>query len=160
MFGVSAGPEPHGQITQTAAPCKRVKGKELQQRVWADMKVKLDAIRLGCTSLANSAKDFDINLNSQPQVMIRMTQPQGEQMIVLSRYPGTPRYRNNLAFRVLLFIPLPPLELLPALKSSHLSEWFQLVARVSSDLAILASPFSLGESRRLKTFIAHNLRLS
>jgi hypothetical protein len=56
VYGASVGPESHGQyvpdcrITPTVGPTKVKAGEELQNRVWAELKQKLEAIRPGVTS--------------------------------------------------------------------------------------------------------------
>lgn len=58
VHGASVGPESHGQyvpdcrITPTAGLTKGEAGAELQGRVWAELERKLEAVRLGVTSLA------------------------------------------------------------------------------------------------------------
>jgi hypothetical protein len=55
---VSVGEESHGQyipdckITQTVGLTKGKAGAELQDRVWVELKQKLEAIRPGVTSLS------------------------------------------------------------------------------------------------------------
>jgi hypothetical protein len=58
VHGASVGPESHGQyvpdckITPTAGLAKGQAGAELQNRVWVELKQKLEAVRLGVTSLS------------------------------------------------------------------------------------------------------------
>ena len=58
VHGASAGPESQGQyvpdckITPTAGFTKGNAGAELQDRVWMELKQKLEAIRPGVTSLS------------------------------------------------------------------------------------------------------------
>lgn len=57
MHGASAGPESHGQyvpdcrITVTGGLTKGKAGIELQDRVWDELKVKLEGINPGVTSI-------------------------------------------------------------------------------------------------------------
>lgn len=57
VYGASIGPESHGQyvpdckITPTAGLTKGEKGAELQQRVWEELRDKLEASHAGSTSL-------------------------------------------------------------------------------------------------------------
>ncbi len=56
VYGASAGPESHGQyvpdckITPTKGLTRGKEGLELQERVWEELKVKLEGIRPGVTS--------------------------------------------------------------------------------------------------------------
>jgi hypothetical protein len=58
VYGASVGPESHGiyvpdcKITPTVGPTKGKAGEELQNRVWAELKQKLEAIRPGVTFLS------------------------------------------------------------------------------------------------------------
>ena len=58
VYGASVGPESHGQyvpdckITSTAGLTKGKKGAELQERVWVELKRKLEAVRPGVTSVS------------------------------------------------------------------------------------------------------------
>ena len=58
VHGASVGPESHGQyvpdckITPTAGLTKGKEGDELQERVWAELRQKLEAIQTGVTSLS------------------------------------------------------------------------------------------------------------
>ncbi|KAL9073261.1 MAG: hypothetical protein Q9161_003093 [Pseudevernia consocians] len=58
VHGASVGPESHGQyvpdckITTTAGLTKGEAGAELQNRVWSELRQKLEAIRPGVTSLS------------------------------------------------------------------------------------------------------------
>ena len=58
VHGASVGSESHGQyvpdckITPTAGLTKGKEGAELQERVWVELKQKLEAIRLGVTTLS------------------------------------------------------------------------------------------------------------
>jgi hypothetical protein len=57
VYGASVGPESHGhyvpdcKITPTRGLCKGEAGAELQNRVWVELRQKLEAIRSGVTSL-------------------------------------------------------------------------------------------------------------
>ena len=58
VHGASAGSDSHGQyvpdckITPTAGLTNGKAGAELQDRVWVELKQKLEAIQLGVTSLS------------------------------------------------------------------------------------------------------------
>jgi len=58
VYGASVGPESHGQyvpdckITPAEGLCKGKAGAELQNRVWLELREKLEAIRPGVTSLS------------------------------------------------------------------------------------------------------------
>ncbi|KAF2115380.1 short-chain dehydrogenase/reductase [Lophiotrema nucula] len=58
VYGGSAGPETHGKylpdckITEPAGLCRGLPGKELQERVWAELRAKLEKIQPGVTSIA------------------------------------------------------------------------------------------------------------
>ena len=58
VHGASVGPESHGQyvpdtkITPTKGLCKGQAGVELQDRVWTELRQKLEAIRPGITSIS------------------------------------------------------------------------------------------------------------
>jgi hypothetical protein len=58
VYGASAGPESHGEyvpdckITPTKGLTKGDEGSELQNRVWVELRDKLEAIRTGVTSLS------------------------------------------------------------------------------------------------------------
>ena len=58
VYGASAGPKSHGQyvpdtkITPTLGLCKGQAGAELQERIWVELREKLEAIRPGVTSLS------------------------------------------------------------------------------------------------------------
>lgn len=58
VHGASLGPESHGQyvpdckITPTAGLTKGEAGAELQNRVWSELRQKLEVIRPGVTSLS------------------------------------------------------------------------------------------------------------
>ena len=57
MYGASVGPESHGQyvpdckITPTGGLCKGKAGAKLQERVWVELREKLEGIRPGVTDL-------------------------------------------------------------------------------------------------------------
>ena len=57
VYGASLGPESHGQyvpdciITPTVGLMKGKAGEELQQRVWMELRDKLEGIRPGVTAL-------------------------------------------------------------------------------------------------------------
>lgn len=58
VHGASAGPETHGQylpdskITPTAGLTRGEAGAKLQDRIWVELKGKLEAIHPGVTSLS------------------------------------------------------------------------------------------------------------
>jgi hypothetical protein len=58
VHGASVGPEAHGQyvpdckITQTGGLCKGQAGAKLQERIWTELREKLEKINLGvCSSI-------------------------------------------------------------------------------------------------------------
>jgi hypothetical protein len=57
VHGASAGAESHGQyvpdckITQTGGLTKGEQGRKLQERVWAELKAKLERISPGATAI-------------------------------------------------------------------------------------------------------------